>query len=470
MVFTDTAFVFVFLPIVWVLYGALMRLHAGRGVVWLLAFASIAFYAYDNVGYVGVMLGSIGVNYLAGRLLSTERPLPVGRKAIAIAAVALNLALLGYFKYAAFAVDNVGAALGLDWSVRHILLPLGISFYTFTQIAYIVDCYTERNVDTRFGHYLLFVTFFPHLVAGPIIYHREMMPQFRQLGRRAIAWDDIESGLFLFMIGLAKKVLIADVLAGWVDPGYQSLATLGTADAWLLSLAYTLQLYFDFSGYSDMAIGLGLMFGIRLPINFDSPYRAATVREFWRRWHITLSRWLRRYVYIPLGGSKNGLAATLRNLVLTFLLGGIWHGAGWGYIVWGLLHGLGCCLDRACPGLERRTPRPVAVLATFIFVNVTLVFFRAPTLDAALTVLLAMVGDAQSGAALSYFAADAGLLVAAIAAGLAVCWFLPNSQTIALSSPRIGVSVKAVFCGAALALFLFMIRGTTPTPFLYFNF
>ncbi|MCW5773096.1 MAG: MBOAT family protein [Rhodospirillaceae bacterium] len=469
MVFTDGAFVFVFLPVVWALYGVLMRLRAGPAVVWLLSLASLGFYAYDSIANMGVMLASIGVNYAAGCALCTSRRLPLGRKPIAITAVLLNLALLGYFKYAAFALNNAGALLDNGWSIAALALPLGISFYTFTQIAYVVDCYTERDVDTRFGSYLLFVTFFPHLVAGPIIYHREMMPQFRALGRRAIAWDDIETGLFLFAIGLAKKVLIADVLAEWVDPGYRAAASLGTADAWLLSLAYSLQLYFDFSGYSDMAIGLALLFGIRLPINFASPYRAASVRDFWRRWHITLSRWLRRYLYIPLGGSRGGKAATVRNLMLTFLLGGLWHGAGWGFLVWGLLHGAGCAVGRLVPA-RFSLPRPLAILITFLFVNAAWVFFRAPDLDTAFAVLAAMGGFSSAGSALAVFAADASLLVPAILVGLAICWLAPNSQALAWGSWRIGVAAKAAYCGATLALFLLMTRGAVPSPFLYFNF
>lgn len=272
------------------------------------------------------------------------------------------------------------------------------------------------------------------------------------------------------MIGLIKKVCLADVLAEWVNPGYGAVQSLGTADAWLLSVGYSLQLYFDFSAYSDMAIGLGLLFGIRFPVNFDSPYRARTVREFWHRWHITLSRWLQRFVYIPLGGNRGGLTLTLRNLVLTFLIGGIWHGAGWGFIIWGLLHGIGCCFDRVFPGAARIMPRPLAILATFLFVNVTFVFFRAPDLDSAFGVLRAMAGFARAAEPLAFFAADSTALIAALAVGLAICWFAPNSQTIAFGKIRIGYTAKAAYCGLALVLFIFMTRGSPPAPFLYFNF
>ncbi|MFO0988413.1 MAG: MBOAT family O-acyltransferase [Alphaproteobacteria bacterium] len=468
MLFTDTLFLFVFLPAVWAVYGVLVQAGWGRLVVWALGAASIAFYAYDDIGHAGVMLCSILANYAAGRILCTTRFR--GRKTLLIGAIALNLGLLGYFKYAAFLVSAAGSATGSAWSLPALALPLGISFYTFTQIAYVVDCYRERDADLRFGSYLLFVTFFPHLVAGPIVYHREMMPQFAAAERRGIVWSDIETGLFLLMIGLMKKVLLADVCAEWVDPGYKAAARLGAADAWMLSLGYSLQLYFDFSAYSDMAIGIGLLFGIRLPFNFDSPYRATTVREFWRRWHMTLSRFLARYVYVPLGGSRRGPAATLRNLMLTFLLGGIWHGAGWGFVAWGLLHGAGCCFDRVFPGLARVTPRPLAILATFLFVNAAWVFFRAPDFQTAFAVLGAMSGFAPSDAPVSVFAQDWVPIAGMIAIGLALCWFAPNSQSLAFGLVRIGPTAKAACCGGALALFLLAIRDAPRSPFLYFNF
>ena len=468
MLFTDTAFLFVFLPVVWAVHGFLMQAGWGRLVVWALAAASVAFYAYDDLRHAGIMLGSVLANYAAGRLLCASFFRP--RKSLLLAVLALDLGLLGYFKYAAFGVGSLAAVTGNGWSLPALALPLGISFYTFTQIAYVVDCYRERSADTRFGSYLLFVTFFPHLVAGPIVYHREMMPQFAAAGRRGIVWADIETGLFLLTIGLMKKILLADTFAEWVDPGYKSFRELGTGDAWLVSLAYSLQLYFDFSAYSDMAIGIGLLFGIRLPFNFDSPYRAATVREFWRRWHMTLSRFLLRYVYVPLGGGRRGLGATLRNLMLTFVLGGLWHGAGWGFLVWGVLHGAGCCFDRLFPGLTRVTPRPLAVLATFLFVNAAWVFFRAPDFETAFTVLGAMAGFAPGAEPLSFFAKDASLAAAAIAVGLGLCWFAPNSQSLAFGLVRLAPAAKAACCGGAFAVFLLAIRDAPKSPFLYFNF
>ena len=468
MLFTDTAFLFVFLPAVWAVYGLLVQAGWGRLIVWALAAASVAFYAYDDLRHTGVMLGSILLNYGAGRLLCS-RTVPA-RKGLLLAVLAFDLGLLGYFKYAAFGANALAAVTGNGWSLPALALPLGISFYTFTQIAYVVDCYRERSADTRFGSYLLFVTFFPHLVAGPIVYHREMMPQFAVAGRRGLVWADIETGLFLLAVGLMKKVLLADVFAEWVDPGYKSFRELGAADAWLLSVSYSLQLYFDFSAYSDMAIGIGLLFGIRLPFNFDSPYRAATVREFWSRWHITLSRFLRRYIYIPLGGSRRGYGATLRNLMVTFLLGGLWHGAGWGFVAWGILHGAACCFDRIFPDLARTTPRPLAVLATFLFVNAAWVFFRAPDLETAFTVLGAMAGFAPAAAPLAVFAAEAAPLAAAVAFGLALCWFAPNSQSIAFGLIRLAPAGKAACCGGALAIFLLAIRDAPRSPFLYFNF
>jgi D-alanyl-lipoteichoic acid acyltransferase DltB (MBOAT superfamily) len=257
-------------------------------------------------------------------------------------AIAVNLILLGYFKYANFFADNLNHFAGTALPIGQVILPLGISFFTFTQIAFLVDTYQGKVKEFNFVHYTLFVTYFPHLIAGPVLHHKEMMPQFAKRNVCHLNWDNVAVGLSIFVLGLAKKVLIADSLAEFATPIFSAVAAGGQPmlfEAWIGALAYTLQLYFDFSAYSDMAIGISLMFNVRLPMNFNSPYKATSIIDFWRRWHMTLSRFLRDYLYIPLGGSRNGKAQRYLNLMITMLLGGLWHGAGWTFVIWGGLHG-----------------------------------------------------------------------------------------------------------------------------------
>jgi len=281
-----------------------------------------------------------------------------------------------------------GAHLGL----LNIVLPLGISFFTFTQIAYLVDAYKIKVKEYSFVNYSLFVTFFPHLLAGPIIHHKEMMPQFEDLKNKALCYDNLNMGMFLFLLGLFKKVVIADYLAGYANAGFDTAELLSFFDAWASSLSYTLQLYFDFSGYTDMALGSALMFNIKLPINFNSPYKSTDIQEFWRRWHITLSRFMRDYIYIPLGGNQVSEPKILFNLFLTFLIGGLWHGAGWTFVFWGFIHGVAIIIHRLWKMLNVQMPKALAWFITFNFVNIAWVFFRAKSWESALNVLSGMIG------------------------------------------------------------------------------
>jgi D-alanyl-lipoteichoic acid acyltransferase DltB (MBOAT superfamily) len=291
--------------------------------------------------------------------------------------VLFNLGLLGYFKYFGFFLSICNQLAGTQWTATKIILPLGISFYTFQQLAYLVDAYTGKVLRCSFWEYLLFVAYFPQLVAGPIVHYSEMIPQFRSV--RAIKWELMYEGILVFLVGLAKKVFIADTLAKFVNLGYASIDRLTFLSAWLVSLSYTFQLYFDFSGYADMAIGSGLLFGIRLPENFNSPYKALDIQDFWSRWHMTLSAWLKHYVYIPMGGNRKGIPRVLANLFLTFLIGGIWHGAGWTFVVWGAMHGTAVVLHRCWKLSGLSLHRAAAWILTFNFVNVAWVFFRSDT-------------------------------------------------------------------------------------------
>ena len=325
MLFHSTAFLFAFLPIVLSGYYLLSRFGHRGPVLWLLA-ASLGFYAWWDWRYLAVLLPSIGFNYGAGELMARARG--AERKRLLQLGVAGNLAALGYFKYSAFAVSAVNGLAGSALPVPDIGLPLGISFFTFTQIAYLVDVHAGTVRDRDPVSYGLFVTYFPHLIAGPILHHAEMMPQFRDPKAGRLDPALFREGFLLLLLGLFKKTVLADTLADLAGPAFDAAPSLSFVEAWSASLAYTFQLYFDFSGYSDMAVALGLMMNIRLPLNFNSPYRALDIQDFWQRWHMTLSRFLRDYLYVPLGGNRLDAARTLINLYLVFLLGGLWHGAG----------------------------------------------------------------------------------------------------------------------------------------------
>jgi len=391
VLFNSYAFVLAFLPVVVLGYFAIARLSA-RGANAFLAAASLFFYAWWKLDFLWILLASVAVNYAVGHRLSRDAAAGRDGKPALTVGIVFNLGLLGYFKYADFFIENVNAVGGAHIPLLHVALPLGISFFTFTQIAYLVDAWKGKAAEYSATNYLLFVTFFPHLLAGPIIHHREMMPQFADPKLKRHDWENLARGLVLFALGLGKKVLVADTLAPWANAGFAQAHALTFADAWIAMLAYVMQLVFDFSGYTDMALGVALMLNIRLPINFDSPYRSADIQEFWRRWHITLSRFLRDYVYIPLGGNRGGEARMLALFVVTFAIGGFWHGAAWTYVIWGTMHGVALVVLHLWRKLGRPLPRHVAIAATFVFVSAALVVFRAPTLADAGAILASVFG------------------------------------------------------------------------------
>jgi len=327
-------------------------------------------------------------NFIIGSSLNeNNKKIRFSKKSLLIFGIVGNVALLGYFKYTDFFIENFNLATSSNVELLNLALPLAISFFTFQQIAYLVDSYKHETKEYDFLNYAVFVTFFPQLIAGPIVHHKEMMPQFANKRNMVKNYRNIALGLFIFSIGLFKKVVIADTFADWATAGFDTVTTLNLFEAWATSLSYTFQLYFDFSGYTDMAIGLALLFNIKLPINFNSPYKATNIQDFWRRWHITLSRFLKDYVYIPLGGNRKGEFRTYNNLLATFIIGGIWHGAGWTFVFWGFLHGIALVIYRAWSKLGFKMWRLLAWLITFNFINIAWVFFRAKEWDDALKVL-----------------------------------------------------------------------------------
>jgi alginate O-acetyltransferase complex protein AlgI len=408
--FNSLAFIFLFLPVV--MAGYYLLGGGGRGRM-VLAPASLLFYFLLIPDYLPLLLVSIAFNFTIGSLLIRVRRQP-GRASLAPYVLWLgilgDLGLLGYYKYFNFAVVNLDQLLGLSIPAREIILPLGISFFTFTQIAFIVDTYRGDVEGIRPLAYLQFVTFFPHLIAGPIYHHADMIPQLEDETKTRVNWTNIDLGVFFFFFGLAKKVIIADTLATVATPIFAAVADGGTpmfVESWLGALAYTLQIYFDFSGYCDMAIGIALLFNIRFPLNFFSPYRVTSVIDFWRSWNITLSDFLRDYLYIPLGGNRYGVPDQMRNLLVTMLLGGLWHGAKWTFVVWGGLHGAFLVANH----LWRRTGvalhGSVAWLVTFLAVIVAWVFFRADSVTSAVKIVEGMAG--WNGIGLSPWFPGAGL-------------------------------------------------------------
>lgn len=455
MLFNSYQFIFLYLPTVFFGFFWIARSSHRLAALWLVV-ASLLFYGWWNPKFVSLLLASIIVNYGAGYLIANARKVRQS-KHLLVGAIVANLLLLGIFKYANFftsIANSAGAQLGL----LDIILPLGISFFTFTQIAFLVDVHRGIAREYNFIHYLLFVTWFPHLIAGPVLHHKQMMPQFAMPATYRPNAESIAVGLTLFSIGLFKKVVLADQFALYANPVFDA-AGQGESpmlfEAWIGALAYTLQLYFDFSGYSDMAIGLSRLFNVKLPLNFNSPYKAANIIDFWRRWHMTLSAFLRDYLYISLGGNRKGPVRRHVNLLTTMLLGGLWHGAGWNFVLWGGLHGIYLVINHGWRKLtssgavsSERLIRPLSVLLTFIAVVIAWVPFRAANFETTLAILGGMAGMngvslpilLQTGfgdffgnaVAFSGLAPVVGLNVKEIVIwlplGLSIVWFLPNTQ------------------------------------------
>lgn len=501
MLFNSFIFLLVFLPLVLIAFYGSRRWISARASLAVLVAASFIFYAYWEPIYLLLLLGSILANYFIGQRLAVAQP----SRPLLISGITLNLGLLGYFKYTNFLIDSANSFFDLSTDATQIILPLAISFFTFQQIAYLVDCYRKLTIERDFLSYCLFVSFFPQLIAGPIVHHKEVMPQFAAMATQARLRPEFAAGITLFIIGLSKKVLLADNFALYVNTYYQgaSAGVIHTADAWSAALAYHFQIYFDFSGYSDMAIGLGLLFGIRLPLNFNSPTKSVSIIEFWRRWHITLSNFLRDYLYIGLGGNRKGALRRYLNLVITMTLGGLWHGAAWNFVFWGVLHGTYLLINHAwramCESVgfvavrDNRFYQALSLVTTFMAVIIAWVYFRAPDMAVANQTIMAMLGTGEAGmsgqlqgvvvrdgfgsfAALltgQNFSAHSVMFVVLLA-GLSMTLLLPNSsQIVNLVENRSWLQWRpglrwAVFCAALLCCSIIGMFGVT--EFIYFQF
>jgi len=494
MSFSSVVFLVFFLPITFSLFLVLARAGVpGKVVVSFIALASLVFYAWAGFVFLLIFLVSIVTNYILARELVDGAP--SRRRILLCAGIAFNLGLLGYFKYATFFLDVIGGSSPAHTVVAKFALPVGISFYTFQKIAYLVDVARGEVKPKPLLDYLFFVTFFPQLVAGPIVRHDDIFPQIDRIAwrvrRRRYAAVFLVPGLALLTVGLAKKVLLADSFAFLADPAFTAAAEkpLTLVSSWIGLLAYSFQIYFDFSGYSDIALGLALLFGVRLPANFNSPYRATSIIDFWRRWHMTLSRFLRDYLYVPLGGNRLGTSRRYVNLMITMLIGGLWHGASWNFVIWGGLHGVLLSINHGVRNLRLPdVPRPLAAVIVFLTVSLAWVPFRASDLHITVTYYRSLFG--LEGIVLPPFLAPIGALTGlmtssdlpsfsglrgalAIAGGLFIVWTLPNSLVLLTAQwrRRLVSSRAAGFLSAGIIVIcVALIYGRQSTPFIYFQF
>lgn len=497
VLFTTVAFICLFLPVVLAGFFLIARFNHAAAAFWLFA-ASVFFYGYWMPEFTLLLLASITGNFLIGAKIASLADIAGHQKGLnskrwLFLGVSANLLLLSYFKYANFFIDNMNLALGSQWDFGRVILPIGISFFTFTQIAYLVDTWRKGLREYRFVHYGLFVTYFPHLIAGPVLHHSQMMPQFRDAKNYQFNFGNFSAGIVIFSMGLFKKIVLADGISPYADTVFKAADSAISPDffeAWLGAIAYTFQLYFDFSGYSDMAIGLSWMFNIRLPFNFNSPYKATSIGEFWRRWHISLSQFLRDYLYIALGGNRNGVSSRHINLMLTMVLGGLWHGASWSFILWGFLHGMYLCISHGFRALCSTSVRVfldasrvfsmASWLLTMIAVVVAWVLFRTETLPGAGLMLRSMATpnmDIQFHTLLwnAGLSPTTGWMWCGTLA--AIAFLSPNTNQLGnqlLQVCRSRPSACAMLCGAGVGAVAFMgvlnLMRDTVSAFIYFNF
>lgn len=480
MLFTSATFICLFLSIVLAGFFCIARFNHDAAALWIFV-ASVFFYGYWMPEFTLLLLASIAGNFLVGKKISSLADADDGNKAAQskrwlLFGVVANLALLGYFKYTNFFMDNLNATLGSSWKIGRVVLPIGISFFTFTQIAFLADVWRKGVREYKFVHYGLFVSYFPHLIAGPVLHHAQMMPQFKDAATYRFNTGNFIAGLTIFALGLFKKIVLADGISPYADAIFKA-ADAGVSpdfsEAWLGAVAYTLQLYFDFSGYSDMAIGLSWMFNVRLPFNFNSPYRATNISDFWRRWHMSLSQFLRDYLYFALGGNRKGVVKRYGNLMVTMVLGGLWHGASWSFIIWGGLHGLYLGLNHGfralCgPALSAQLDRSrlfglAAWMLTMLAVIMAWVLFRAETLPGAGRMLQGMT-HATHADQVHALLWNAGL---SLSSGGLWCAILSTMACLAPNSNRIGdyllrqcqihTATRTLIAGASSAAVAFML-------------
>lgn len=471
MVFNSFEFIFLFLPITLIGYFTLNKFNKhSLSKIWLIL-CSFYFYGYFNPSYLLIMIFSILVNFIIAKYMNKNKSLSFLNKMLLFLGITFNLVLLGYFKYYDFFINNINHMFKTNLTLLNIVLPLGISFFTFQQLSFIIDSYHQKNLKYDFLSYCLFVTFFPQLVAGPIVLPQEMLPQFEDNNKKQVNYENLNRGLYLLAIGLVKKAYLADTISTFANAGY-SLDSLSFMDAWITSISYSLQLYLDFSGYCDIALGVALMFNITLPINFNSPYHSTNIKEFWKRWHITLGRFLTSYIYIPLGGSRKGKIITLTNLFIVFLISGIWHGAGWTFIVWGGLHGLAIVIHRIWYYSGRKLPKYLGIMLTLFTVNLFWVFFRAESIPSALTVIKAMLNitTLNQGITDSFFIAATPNLTMKIALLISVMivFLFPNSNK-KVNNMKFNIfnSIEII---SFLIIGILSVSSNLNSTFLYFNF
>lgn len=489
MLFNSYIFLLGFLPITWCVYFGLNRLGVFRLAQAALVAASFLFYGYQDMRLCLLLIVSITANYLLHLGLMRQGPGPKVRCVMLAAGLLVNFSLLFYFKYVDFTIRNINLLTGGSIALRHIALPLGISFYTFQQVSFVVDSYRREMKKYSLLDYALFVSFFPQLVAGPIVLHSEMIPQFGDQSRKKINYGNITSGLEYLILGLSKKVLLADTFGRISDVGYGAVGQLNCLSAAAVILSYTLEIYFDFSGYCDMAIGLGRLFNIDIPINFRSPYKAVNISDFWKRWHITLTRFLTTYIYIPLGGNRRGKLRTYLNVMIVFTVSGLWHGADWTFVLWGMMHGAMLVLYRMNREKADRMPRWLGWLLTFGFVNAAWVFFRADSLIQPFKLYYTLIfgggGGFLPGVVDAVCLKSAGTVLAArflgegivgilsqitvgawLAGGTALCALAPSAHEVVASKCR----RKAYFAALAFLFVWSVTRLSDVSKFIYFNF
>jgi alginate O-acetyltransferase complex protein AlgI len=479
MLFSSFEFIFLFLPITFLIYFYLNKRRLTELSKGFLLASSLFFYSWWEITYLPLILGSMLFNFAIGNSLAQYGEHKLASKTqLLLIGITGNIGLLGYFKYTDFFIDNINYFFDSDTPLLHLALPLAISFFTFQQIAYLVDSYRGEVKEHNFLNYAVFVSFFPQLIAGPIVHHKEMMPQFANIRNKAINVNNIAIGLFIFSIGFFKKIVIADTFSIWATDGFDKAEVLSFTEAWGTSLSYTLQLYFDFSGYADMAIGAALLFNIKLPINFNSPYKATNIQDFWARWHITLTRFITAYIFTPIAISlkrksieyklkpRQDFLLTLSvSTLIAFTISGLWHGAGWTFIFWGFLHGFAVVTHQLWKQLPVNLPAWVAVLITFNFVNTTFVFFRAKEWGDAIKVLSGMF-------ALETISFDNPMMVTYILMGLIILFTLKNSTFYLRSKyeKKYFYATLYLFFFSVFQLFNNFLRHAKHSEFLYFNF
>lgn len=384
MLFNSYIFIFLFFPLVLTGYYGLVHAGLYKPALAFLIGMSLWFYGYNNIYYLLILIISILINYGIVTVMSNVNRTGIRKGCLAIG-ILLNIGILFYFKYYDFFIENVNAIFREDFLLLNLMLPLGISFYTFQQLSYVIDAYKRECENYSFLEYAAYVSYFPQLIAGPIVYHSELIPQFRDPVNRIPKFKNLSRGLYAFALGLAKKVLIADTLSKIVTTGYNNIPDLNTLSALIVMVCYSLQIYFDFSGYCDMAYGMAYMMNIKLPVNFNSPYKAESVSGFWDRWHMTLTRFFTKYIYIPLGGSRKGKRRTCINVMIVFLISGLWHGANWTFILWGALHGILSVFEKSADAASLKIPKWIKTGVTFVFITFAWSLFRASSIsDAAL--------------------------------------------------------------------------------------